>query len=143
MPFQKSFIHKQFFKIGVLKYFAIFTGKPLCWNLVLIKMQALRPATLLKKRLQHRCFPVNIGIFLRTPILKNTSSGCFCSSYENVTIQQKTKQHAEIRICCKTYFKTEAYSEASQTSRIDFRCLTGFWIRLWNIYMQYRKNILK
>ena len=24
-----------------------------------------------KKRLQHRCFPVNIVIFLRTPILKN------------------------------------------------------------------------
>ena len=25
-----------FFKIGVLKYFAIFTGKHLCWNLLLI-----------------------------------------------------------------------------------------------------------
>ena len=24
-----------------------------------------------KKRLQHQCFPVNIGKFLRTPILKN------------------------------------------------------------------------
>ena len=26
-----------------------------------------RPATLLKKRLQHRCFPVNFAKFLRTP----------------------------------------------------------------------------
>ena len=25
----------------------------------------------ISKRLQHRCFPVNIGKFLRTPILKN------------------------------------------------------------------------
>ena len=29
----------------------------------------------IKKRLQHRCFPVNSAKFLRTPILKN--SGCF------------------------------------------------------------------
>ena len=38
----------------------------------LIKLQAvpgLRPATLLKKRLRHRCFPVNFAKFLRTPFL--------------------------------------------------------------------------
>ena len=29
----------------------------------------LRPATLLKKRLWHRCFPVNFAKFLRTPFL--------------------------------------------------------------------------
>ena len=44
---------------GVLKNFAIFTGKRLCQILFLIKLKAsLKPATLLKKRLQHRCFPV-------------------------------------------------------------------------------------
>ena len=32
-----------------------------------------RPATLLKKRLWHRCFPVNFAKFLRTPFLQNTS----------------------------------------------------------------------
>ena len=37
----------------------------------------LRPATLLKKRLWHRCFPVNFAKFLRTPFLQNTSGGCF------------------------------------------------------------------
>ena len=38
-------------------------------------MQAshLRPATLLKKRLWHRCFPVNFVKFLRTAFLQNTS----------------------------------------------------------------------
>ena len=30
----------------------------------------LRPAHLLKKRLSHRCFPVNFAKFLRTPFLK-------------------------------------------------------------------------
>ena len=33
----------------------------------------LRPATLLKKRLLHRSFPVNFVKFLRTPFLQNTS----------------------------------------------------------------------
>ena len=28
-----------------------------------------RPATLLKKRLWHRCFPVNFAKFLGTPVL--------------------------------------------------------------------------
>ena len=31
----------------------------------------------IKKRLQHRCFPVNIVKFLRTPILKNSANGFF------------------------------------------------------------------
>ena len=31
------------------------------------------PATLLKKRLWHRCFPVNFVEFLRTPFLQNTT----------------------------------------------------------------------
>ena len=32
-----------------------------------VKKVSLRPATLLKKRLWHRCFPVNFAKFLRTP----------------------------------------------------------------------------
>ena len=34
---------------------------------------SIRSATLLKKRLCHRCFPVNFAKFLRTPFLQNTS----------------------------------------------------------------------
>ena len=38
------FRHLQvFLKIGVLKNFAIFTGKYLCWSFLLIKLQAFRP----------------------------------------------------------------------------------------------------
>ena len=43
-----------------LKIFAKFTGKHLCEN------TCRRPATLLKKRLWRRCFPVNFAKFLRT-----------------------------------------------------------------------------
>ena len=56
---------QMFFKIGVFEKSTIFTGKHLHWSLFLIKLQAWRPATLVK-RLQHMCFSVNIAKFLRT-----------------------------------------------------------------------------
>ena len=37
-----------FLKIGVLKKFAIFTGKHLSWGLFLIKLLGFEPATLFK-----------------------------------------------------------------------------------------------
>ena len=58
-----------FLKIGALKIFAIFTGKNLCWSL-LIQLQVFRPATLLKADsnagaflwiLRNWWIPVNIG----------------------------------------------------------------------------------
>ena len=52
-----------FRKKGVLKNFAIFTRKYLCWRLFGLNF--------IKKSLQYRYFPVNITKFLRTPILKN------------------------------------------------------------------------
>ena len=48
-----KFIQKQpftmFFKINVLKNFAIFTGKKLRWSLYFINLQAFRPGTFLKR----------------------------------------------------------------------------------------------
>ena len=49
----KSSHQQMFFKIGVLKNFALFTGKHLCWNFFLIKLQVCN-------------FLVNIAKFLRT-----------------------------------------------------------------------------
>ena len=51
---------------------------------LLLVNQAWRPATLLKKWFQHRCFPVNISKFLRTASLQNTSSGCYYIFYIKV-----------------------------------------------------------
>ena len=56
---------------GVLRNFAKFTGKRLCQSLFFIKV-AGRPATLLKKRLWHSCFPVNFAKFLRTPFYRTS-----------------------------------------------------------------------
>ena len=64
--FEVKSSHSQlFFKIGILKNFAIFTGKQLCLCLFLIKLQPWS-YNFIKKRLQYRCFPVNIAKFLRT-----------------------------------------------------------------------------
>ena len=44
------------------------------------KLVGWRPATLLKKRLQSRRFPVKFAKFFRTHFLQNTSSASFCLS---------------------------------------------------------------
>ena len=55
---------------GVFQNFIIFTGKYLCWSLILIKLQTCK---FIEKRLQHWCFPLHSRKFLRTSILKNIS----------------------------------------------------------------------
>ena len=90
--FQNFFLYKRSTKMNFLyrsshqrcslkkvfiKNFTKFTGKHLCWSLFLNKVSGLRTATLLKMRLQQRCFPVNFVKFLRTSFLQNTSQRLF------------------------------------------------------------------
>ena len=56
-----------FCKKGVLWSFTKFTGKHLCQSHFFNKVTGLRSTTLLKKKLQHRYFPVIFAKFLRTP----------------------------------------------------------------------------
>ena len=60
-----------FCKKGVLRKFTEFAGKHLCQSPFFNKSAGLKPATLLKMRLWHRCFPVNFVKLklecLRTP----------------------------------------------------------------------------
>ena len=63
--FQKCSCLQMFFKIGVFINFLIFIRKYMCWRLFLIKLQPWWSAALLKRRPQHRCFPVNIATCLR------------------------------------------------------------------------------
>ena len=58
---------------GVLRNFAKLTGKHLCQGLFFNKFAGPKLATLLKKRLWYRYFPVNFVKFLRTSFLQNTS----------------------------------------------------------------------
>ena len=60
-------------KKGILRNFGKFIEKHMCQKLFFNKVAGLRPATLLKKSLCHRCFSVNFAKFLQS-----TSGGCFC-----------------------------------------------------------------
>ena len=60
-----------FYKKTVLKNFSIFTGKRLCWSLFFNKIAGYQSCNYIKKRLQHKCFSVNIANFLRTSFLTN------------------------------------------------------------------------
>ena len=53
---------------NVVRNFAKFTGNHLCQVLFMSG-----PKNLIKKRLWHRCFPVNVAKFLRTAFLQKTS----------------------------------------------------------------------
>ena len=71
-----------FVKKDVLRNFAKFTGKQPCQSLYFNKVAGLRPATLLKKRLWHSCFPVNFAKFLRTPFLQNSSRRLLLNQFQ-------------------------------------------------------------
>ena len=69
---------------GVLEVFWKRGGKirKFCWKTFVSespfkKVAGFAPATLLKKRHGHRCFPVNSLKYLRTPFLYNTSRRLF------------------------------------------------------------------
>ena len=54
------------------------TGGVLYKNLFLSISQYSQSCMPVKKRLQHRCFPVNIAKILRTPVWRRPSNDCFC-----------------------------------------------------------------
>ena len=76
------------FQKGILKNLTKFTGKHLCYSLFLNKAACLSPATLLKKRHWHRCFPRILWNFDFN--FKNTSSGCFCNVKISVSVTEFT-----------------------------------------------------
>ena len=71
---------------GVLRNFSKFRGKHLSQilflnkvaGLLFNKVAGLRPATLLKNRLWHRCFPVDFAKFLRTPFVTEHLRSALC-----------------------------------------------------------------
>ena len=46
---------------SVLKKYTIFTGKHLCWESLCNKVVGLQVCHFIKKRFQHKCFPVNVS----------------------------------------------------------------------------------
>ena len=71
---------------GVLKNFTKFTGKRPCQSLFFNKVAGLRHATLLKKRLWHRCFPVNCAKSRKTLFYRTPSDDCFWTTTSVYTL---------------------------------------------------------
>ena len=95
--------HKGFsIKKDVLKNFAIFIEKPICWSLFLIKLLNFSPETLLE-RLQHRFFLMNIAEFLRTLFLETSTYCDFCRLPNFLQSYRKPNWNEvwiKIKICC-------------------------------------------
>ena len=66
---------------AVFKNFAKFRGKRMCQVVFFNRVAGPEPATLLKKTLWHRCFPVNSAKFLRSPFSQNTSGRLFLDNH--------------------------------------------------------------
>ena len=74
-------------KKDVLKNFVIFTGKNLCWSLLLIKLLALKPATLLKSDFNTGVFLWILQIFQEHPLWRTSASSCFSCYRHKETIK--------------------------------------------------------
>ena len=96
---------------GVLRNFAKFTGKHLC--------QSLRSATLLKKRLWHRCFPVNFVKFIRASFFTEHLWWLLLQFWENLRINN--------------------YSVDLLTDRDQSTC---FWFMLWGNLLSAASRII-
>ena len=75
---------------GVLRNVAKFTVKHLCQVLFYNKVACPERATLLKKRLWHKCFPMNFAKFLRTPFHRTPLNDCF-STIQHFRAENPTK----------------------------------------------------
>ena len=99
------------------------------------KVTGPRPATLLKKRLWHRRFPVNFVKFLRTHFLQNTSCGCFCiiqsiCSAKLTNFLNFTSKH--IRIFQRHFFKCRCDKSCKSLDKLqtDNFLLSSFFDKL-------------
>ena len=102
-------------KKGVLKNFAKFTGKHLC----------LGPVILFKKRLWHRCFPVNFAKFERTPFLLSTFGGCFWKywfqlKYLSPTVTQEIYYYEKLKNV-PTHFHSNNHQSMHHQSKDTLR----------------------
>ena len=74
------------------------------------------PATLLKKRRWHRCFPVNFAKFLGTSFLQNPSGGCLrlkaCNFIKKETLTQVFSREL-CEISKNTFFTEHLWAPAS------------------------------
>ena len=98
---------------GVLTSFEKFTGKHLSQNLLLHKVAGLRPVTLLKKGLWHRCFPVNFSKFLRSPSVTEHLRWLFLKTPANQLVFRE--ELVDLQLYYSRTFSQEVFKHVFQT----------------------------
>ena len=101
----------------------------------------LRSATLLKKTLWHRCFPVNVAKFLRTPFFIEHLRWLLLNAAMNIKTldrasarqdpEKKTNlnESASQKMCfCGKYFIIIRHLSVREHPQIIFQFLTGIWL---------------
>ena len=84
-----------------LKNFVKFTEKDLCQSLF------FKTFCNFKRRLWHKCFPLNSKIFQKQNFCKMLSGHCFCSLKNHSEILEKSLQNLPLE-CCYNNLKTPA-----------------------------------
>ena len=79
----------------VLKNFAIFTGKHLCWSLFLIKLQAFRQETAAKV-FSWECCDIFKSSFFHRPLPVNTSQDIFDSDAPRCSMKRFLKNFEKL-----------------------------------------------
>ena len=85
-----------FCKKGVLENLTKFTGKTFVGVSFLIKLQASDLNLYFKKRVQCRCFPLNLVKFFKNSFFKSRSAGCFRTKDLFLPIFSKEKSFKQI-----------------------------------------------
>ena len=104
--------------------FTNFPGKHLSQSLFFNKAADLRPETLLKKRLWHKCFHVNFAPFLRTPFLQNTSRRLLLLNGVKFLSREGNKRIARVNVNNNSMFHGIDHT----STRATFATLRLIWV---------------
>ena len=136
-----------FCKKDVLRNFAKCRERHLRWNFFLNKIESFRPATLFKKRLRQRCFPMNFMKFLKAPFLQNTCGWLLLKKFNTFSLfftklrkreKRKYKVWPELKLIL---LKIKMLWRSQSTFNYWYQKMLFFYIKLWKnhtlIYISY------
>ena len=105
---------------AILKNFVIFTGKHLCWGLFLLKLQAFRPLTVLKRDFNTDIFLWISGNFYEHLFWRTRSSHQSCSVRKGL-LRNLTK--LQENTCARVSFLIKLQDEAAACNFINKKAL--------------------
>ena len=127
-------VHRGSIKKMFFKNFAKFTGKQIYRIFFFDKVAGLQAATLSKKRLPCKCFPVNFDKFLRTPFLLNTSRRLFLSTPRILLKPHKEAVRtwsSNLQISCEITWKYNKLLERNQWKSFFYVKLQAYSLQFY------------